>query len=157
MIIILCFVNSALPASVLFQQPLNFGGIIVSPSSHNDVIEIDATNGAAKPVVLPNGFPMNFYSILDGNGSSGVIRLRIDLPGQTISIVYPESVTLQASGYPDTVLLDNINTFSKTFDTNINAGEEIDIDIGGQLHLIRGQAALSYSGTMLVTIYTNNQ
>lgn len=130
------------PAAITFKQPISFGTIIASPSG--ETIEIDARNGPAAPVVFTSN-----HSIVFG-GTSGIIRVFSDIPGQMISIVYPASVTLSAAGASD-MILDGMNDRSKIFATSTAVGE-IDFDVGGLLHINGGQISHSYSTTITITV-----
>lgn len=133
----------------LLNRPISFGAIIASP--FGDVIEIDARNGPATPFVATGG-----YSQVDGNGFSGIVRIISDVSGQTINLVYPNSLTLTANGVPDTMTLDSIDTRSETTAVASSVGETFDFDVGGRLHIGANQRMQQYSVTMTVTVNVIN-
>lgn len=139
--------ESVFSAHVTSSQAISFGSIIASHTG--DVIEIDARFGPANPFVLTSG-----YSHLEGDGYSGVIRVFSDIAGQTISLTYPASVLLEEPPGPssETMLLDAIDIRSKTSAVSTTAGEEIEFNIGGRLHINSGQNGDLYTGTMSVTV-----
>lgn len=130
------------PAHISFTQPISFGVIVASP--YGEIIEINARNGPATPIVFTAG---NSYVT---GGFSGIIRVFSDIPGQMISLVYPASIVLTAPGAAD-MTLDGIDARSKIFATS-SAVEEIDFNVGGLLHINNGQKSQNYSATMTVTV-----
>lgn len=139
----------AFAAYVLTTQPINFGGILVSPIGA--LIEIDARSGVAKPSVLIDG-----KSILDGNGISGRIRIFADKSYQTITLIFPESVILQElPAGPATVTMDRMADRSMISETSTEAGQILDFHLGGRLRIGRGQSG-NFEGTMTITINIHN-
>ncbi len=145
------FFESAFSAHVTSSQAISFGSIIASHTG--DVIEIDARNGSAIPFVLTSG-----YTHLEGDGFSGIIRVLSDISGQTIILTYPASVILEEPPGPssETMVLDAIDIRSKTSAVSTTAGEEIEFNIGGRLHINSGQNGDLYTGTMTVTVDVYN-
>ncbi len=140
--ILLLSIKPAIPATVILVAPINFGTIIASPFLEE--IVINAQTGPAVPFVATGG-----YSMLDGSGFSGIIRITSDMGGQSYFLTYPASVTLSAAA-PDTLVLDEINLRSKTTAVSTTAGEVIDFNVGGKLHIKTGQVGDNYSVTMSV-------
>ena len=138
--------KQGIAADVILTQPMSFGNIIVAPGG--DGVDINAKYGPAKPVSLSR-----MGSHLDGSGYSGLIRVLSDRAGQTITLVYPVSILLKGMDSPlDTMLLDTILLKSKNYAISTKAGEEIDFDIGGRLHIKSDQHGQAYTGTMPVTV-----
>ncbi|MBU0991172.1 MAG: DUF4402 domain-containing protein [Proteobacteria bacterium] len=148
-LLLVTYTESAFPVTANTEQGLSFGTIIANPSG--DEIEIDARYGPATPVLISDG-----YSHIGDNGYSGIIRVRSDAPGQTITLLYPDSVTLEAAGGVDTMPLYFINARSELTATSTLADEDFYFDIGGRLHIKSGQLGLSYIGIMTVTINVTN-
>ncbi|MBU1194306.1 MAG: DUF4402 domain-containing protein [Proteobacteria bacterium] len=142
LVIVLLCGNSLFSASISFIQPISFGNIIASP--FGEIIEINAKTGPATPTVFSAG-----NSYVNG-GFSGIIRVYSDIPGQMISLIYPVSIVLQASG-ANNMTLDGIDARSKIFATSTAVGE-IDFDVGGLLHINSGQVSQNYTATMTVTV-----
>ena len=134
--------NTAYSAEANCVQSISFGNIIADPAG--ETIEINAYAGPAAPVVLTSG-----NTIVKG-GFSGIIRIYSDIPGQAITLYYPASVAMKASGAGD-MTLDGIDARSRTFATSTATGN-IDFDVGGLLHIGRGQEGRNYSATMTVTV-----
>ena len=140
---ILClYETTAFSASASLIRPISFGNIIAGP--FGEIIEINAKNGPAAPVVFTAG-----NSYIEG-GFSGIIRVYSDIPGQMVSVVYPVSIVLQAAGAAD-MILDGIDARSKIFATS-TAVEEIDFDVGGLLHISSGQKSQNYTAALIVTV-----
>lgn len=133
--------NLAYGAFVSDVYPMSFGSIIADPLG--DVVEIDASSGAAVPTVLTAG-----NAILTG-GYSGRIRVYSDIPGQMISLVYPGSIVL--SNGANTMTINGIMARSQFAATTTAIGS-YDFYIGGLLFVALGQATNVYSGTMTVTV-----
>ena len=149
LVLIMVCAKLVFSASATVEQEIAFGTIIADPAG--DVIEIDARFGPAQPVVLTNGF-----SLLDGKGHSGLIRVSSDIPGQMITLDYPASVVLTMGTSPSTMTIDSINIRSKESATSRVAGEEIDFDIGGILHMNGGQTPQIYKATITITVNVFN-
>lgn len=148
--LILIFNNKVYPANVTFIDSLNFGNIIANP--YGETIEIDATKGPTTTLtIISSGF-----SHIITNGSSGIIRIYSDIPGQTISLDYPATMLLKTAGGED-IIIDGISERSKTSATSSSVGD-IDFDIGGLMHINPGQigADTVYSGTITVIVNISN-
>ncbi|MBF0204168.1 MAG: DUF4402 domain-containing protein [Desulfamplus sp.] len=143
---ILCFclnAGFAKAADVSLIRPISFGAIVVDPAG--EIIEIDASGGPALPRVFTSG-----NSYVNG-GFSGIIRVVSDISGQVITLDYPVSFALQASGSPDLVL-DGIAARSTHSPVTSDAVGHIDFNIGGLLHINSGQSSKNFSGTMTINI-----
>lgn len=147
-ILLFTYTGPAFPVTADVQQGVNFGTIIANPAGAD--IEIDARLGPATPVMISGA-----YSHVDDNGYSGIVRVRSDAPGQTITLLYPASVILDAVGL-DTMTYDFISDRSENSALSIMADEDIFFDIGGRLHIGNGQRGLPYSGNMTITIDVMN-
>ena len=137
--------GEALGASVGLVQPISFGNIIASPTG--DTVEINARSGPATPAVV------TFGNTIVSGGQSGLIRVVADMAGQTITFLYPATVTL--SGGSDTMTLDGIAARSMEVQVSPGAGD-VDFHMGGLLHIGVGQDGASYTGTITIDINVIN-
>lgn len=132
-------------ASISSTTPLSFGTIIVE--SDNITVEIDAIGGVASPRIGSGGL-----GHVNG-GSSGLVTVNSDTPGQFIILTYPNSILLSSGG--SNMVLDGITSRSQQNATSSSAGD-IDFHIGGLLHVSGGLAGSSYSGNMTVDVNVIN-
>ena len=72
-------------------QPIDFGTIIVDSASV--AVEINAVNGPAAPRIVSGGLAQ-----VNG-GTSGLVRVYSDLPGQSLTLVYQEPVDLKHGAF----------------------------------------------------------
>lgn len=128
--------------SIVASQPISFGNIVADP--RGDVIEIDASAGPALPRVYSSG-----NSMVSG-GSSGLIRVATDTPGELITLSFPASVTVTGGGA--THYLNNL-TVKSTYTPVVGSGVgTIDFHLGGLLHIKSGQPDNTYDFDILVTV-----
>ncbi len=131
---------------ILSVQPISFGNIVLDPSG--EIIEIDASQGVAVPRVYSSG-----NSLING-GNSGLIRVFSDTPGETITLIFPASVSVNGGGATHTI--DGIAVRSTTNPVVSSAIGTIDFHLGGLFHINSGQPDNTYNFDITVTVQFDN-
>ncbi len=132
--------------SIVAVQPMSFGTIIMDPAG--DLIEIDASSGAATPHVYSSG-----RSYING-GNSGLIRVNSTTAGEVITLIFPASVAVNGGGATHT--LEAFPTRSTATPVISTGSGLMEFNIGGLLRLRSGQPDGSYSFDITVTVQFDN-
>jgi hypothetical protein len=137
---------SAYAGSILSVQPISFGNIVSDPSG--DLIEINASAGAAAPRVYGDG-----RSYING-GNSGLIRIKSDTAGETITLFFPGSVSEAGGKAAHTV--EGLATRSMAGPVIGDGTQTLDFHIGGLLCIEPGQTDGNFQFDITVTVQFDN-
>jgi len=144
--LVLLGAGGAWAGSIIAVEAISFGNIVMDPDG--DLIEIDASGGAASPHVYGSG-----RSFING-GNSGEIRVNSTTAGEVITLIFPGSVAVSDGSATHTI--EGFSARSTSTPVISDGSGLMAFDIGGLLRLEAGQADSSYDFDITVTVQFDN-